>query len=141
MKTPQSSSQLLVEEQGFTLIEVLIALLIMVGAFVTITGAIPAASLIHRAALERETALSLAQFQMEYFLTNPGPYPGDQGTTKSDFVNAGAFPTGYNGSWTAEALTGDVGLTVIVVKVKPPHAPVVEISAIDTTFSNITPGP
>ena len=123
-------------EDGFTLLEILISLLIMTGAFVALAGAIPLAALLHRASLEKEAALALAQYQLEYFLTNPGPYPGDSGET-SAFANASEFPPGYAGSYSAAALAGSTGLTVIVVTVKPPHAPKVELSAIDTTYSNI----
>ena len=125
-------------EEGFTLVESLIALVLMVGAFVTLAGAIPLAAIVHRGALEREQALALAQFQMEYFLTNPGPFPGDSGT-KADFANSSQFPSGYTGSYSASNFAVGSGLTVIVVQVTPPHAPKVELSAIDTTFSNIVP--
>ncbi len=96
----------------------------------------PLSALTHRAALEKETALSLARYQMEYFLTNPGPYPGDSGST-ANFVNAAQFPPGYVGSYSASTLIAGGGLTVIVVSVTPPHGSKVEISAIDTTYSNI----
>lgn len=123
-------------EAGFTLVELMIALLIMTGAFVALAGAIPLAAIVHRAALEREQALSLAQHQMEYFLTNPGPYPGDSGST-SDFANASDFPQGFTGSYLACTPDGAPGLTLIVVSVTPPHAPKIELSAIDTTYANI----
>jgi prepilin-type N-terminal cleavage/methylation domain-containing protein len=123
-------------EEGFTLVELMIALLIMTGAFVALAGALPLAAIVHRAALEREQALSLAQYQLEYFLTNPGPYPGDSGST-SDFANASDFPQGFTGSYAAYAANGAPGLTSIVVTVTPPHAPKVELSAIDTTYANI----
>lgn len=58
------------------MVEMLIAMLILAGSFVAITGAMPLAALMHRAAHERQVALSLAQVQMEYFLTNPGPNAG-----------------------------------------------------------------
>jgi prepilin-type N-terminal cleavage/methylation domain-containing protein len=123
-------------EEGFTLVELMIALLIMTGAFVALAGAIPLAAIVHRAALEREQALSLAQYQMEYFLTNPGPYHGDSGST-SDFANAADFPQGFTGSYSAYIPDGSPGLTLIVVTVTPPHAPKIELSAIDTTYANI----
>jgi prepilin-type N-terminal cleavage/methylation domain-containing protein len=124
--------------KGFTLVETLIAIALMSGVFIAIAGAIPLAALIHRGALEREQALSLAQSQMEFFLTNPGPYPGDSGTQTS-FVNASQFPRGFTGSFSAASLTESPGLTLIVVDVTPPHASKVELSAIDTTFSRLTP--
>lgn len=123
-------------EEGFTLVELMIALLIMTGAFVALAGAIPLAAIVHRGALEREQALSLAQYQMEYFLTNPGPYHGDSGST-SDFANASDFPQGFTGSYSACTPDGAPGLTLIVVTVTPPHAPKIELSAIDTTYANI----
>jgi prepilin-type N-terminal cleavage/methylation domain-containing protein len=123
-------------EDGFTLVEMLISLLIMTGAFVAIAGAIPLASLLHRSSLEQERALALAQYQLEYFLTNPGPYPGDSGTTAA-FANSSEFPSGYTGAYAAYSFAPGSGLTVIVVSVKPPHAPAIELSAIDTTYSNI----
>jgi prepilin-type N-terminal cleavage/methylation domain-containing protein len=125
------------EQHGFTLIETLFAVAIMAGAFLAFASAIPLAALIHRGALEREQALSLAQVQMEYFLTNPGPYPGDRGT-QANFQNAAQFPAGFTGSYTASSFGS--GLTLIVVDVKPSHASKVEISAIDTTFSNLSGG-
>ena len=125
-------------DEGFTLIETLIAIVLLMGAFVAIAGAIPLAALIHRGALEREQALALAQDQMEYFLTNPGPYPGQNGT-QADFVNANQFPPGFTGAYSAASLSPGSGLTVIVVDVTPPHVFKVEISAIDTTYSNATP--
>jgi prepilin-type N-terminal cleavage/methylation domain-containing protein len=123
-------------QKGFTLIEVLIALLILLGSFVMITAAIPLAALVHRSALEREIALSLAQAQMEYFLTNPGPNAGMAGST-ADFINADQFPPGYTGYIAAESFAAGSGLTRIVIRVTAPHGPKVEISAIDTTYSNI----
>jgi Tfp pilus assembly protein PilV len=135
MPTPKTDCS----ESGFTLVETLIAVLLLAGAFVAIVGAIPLASLIHRGALEREEALSLAQSQMEYFLTNPGPYPGQSGV-KGDFVNAREFPSGFTGSYSASRLAAGSGLVVIVVAVTPPHLPMVEISAIDTTYSNVVAG-
>ncbi len=125
-------------QEGFTLVETLIAIVIMAGAFIAIAGAIPLAAMIHRGALEREQALSLAQYQMEYFLTNPGPLAGDTGTRDS-FVNAGQFPLGFTGAYNAYSFAAGSGLTLIVVQVTPPHASKVEISAIDTTFSNLVP--
>jgi len=124
--------------EGFTLVETLIALALMSGVFITLAGAIPLAAMIHRGAFEREQALSLAQYQMEYFLTNPGPYPGDHGT-KTQFINANQFPPGFTGSYAASSFTDSPGLTLIVVDVTPPHAPKVELSAIDTTYSNLAP--
>ena len=121
-------------EDGFTLVETLIAVALMAGAFLALAGAIPLAAMIHRGALERQQAVSLAQVQMEYFLTNPGPFPGDSGT-QDDFQNAAQFPHGFTGSFNAYAF-GTAGLTLIVVDVNTPHASVVELSAIDTTFSN-----
>jgi Tfp pilus assembly protein PilV len=123
------------EQNGFALVETLIALVLMAGAFLTLAGAIPLAALIHRGALERQQAVSLAQVQMEYFLTNPGPYPGDSGT-QADFQNAAQFPPGFTGSYAASSF--GTGLTLIVVDITPPHASKVELSAIDTTFSNLT---
>jgi type II secretory pathway pseudopilin PulG len=130
-------------EDGFTFIETLIALVLMAGAFLALTSAIPLAAMIHRGALERQQAISLAQVQMEYFLTNPGPYPGTCGTqtpgtcgTQANFQNAAQFPNGFTGSYNAYDFGS--GLTLIVVDVKPPHASKVELSAIDTTFSNLT---
>jgi prepilin-type N-terminal cleavage/methylation domain-containing protein len=123
-------------EDGFTLVEMLISLLILTGAFVAIAGAIPLASLLHRSSLEQERALALAQYQLEYFLTNPGPYPGDSGATEA-FANSSQFPSGYTGAYAAYSFASGSGLTVIVVSVKPPHAPAVKLSAIDTTYSNI----
>ena len=122
-------------EGGFTLVETLIALVLMMGAFLALASALPLAAMIHRGALERQQATSLAQVQMEYFLTNPGPYPGDNGT-QADFQNANQFPPGFTGSYTAANF--GIGLTLIVVDVKPPHASKVELSAIDTTYSNLT---
>lgn len=122
-------------EKGFTLIESLIAVGLMAGAFIALAGAIPLASLIHRASLEREQALALAQFQMEFFLTNPGPAVGESGT-KTSFANASKFPSGFTGSYTATRLAGSAGLTLITVDVIPPHTSRVELSAIDTTFTN-----
>jgi prepilin-type N-terminal cleavage/methylation domain-containing protein len=123
-------------QSGFSLIETLIAVVILSGAFAALLAAMPMSALLHRAALERQTSLSLAQYQMEYFLTNPGPYPGDTGT-QSNFMNAAQFPTGYSGSYAASSFTEGSGLTVIVISVTPPHGPKVEISGIDTTYSNI----
>jgi len=125
-------------EGGFGLIEVLIALLIMAGSFVALTTAMPLSALMHRSALERETALSLAQFQLEFFLTNPGPFPGDSGTATA-FANSADFPPNFTGSFSASSLVSGGGLTVIVVSVTPPHGSVVELSAIDTTFTNLIP--
>ena len=121
-------------EEGFTLVETLIAIALLAGAFIALAGTIPLAAMVHRGALEREQALSLAQFQMEYFLTNPGPLPGDTGT-KSAFANASKFPVGFDGSYSASSFAASSGLTLIVVEVTPPHAPKVELSAIDTTLS------
>jgi len=122
-------------ENGFTMVETLIALTLMAGAFLALASAIPLAAMINRGALERQQAVSLAQVQMEYFLTNPGPYPGNSGTQAS-FQNAAQFPPGFTGSYTASSFGS--GLTVIVVDVQPPHASKVELSAIDTTFSDLT---
>jgi prepilin-type N-terminal cleavage/methylation domain-containing protein len=122
-------------QSGFTLVETLIAVVLITGAFLALVTALPLAAMIHRGALERQQAISLAQVQMEYFLTNPGPYPGDSGA-KADFQNADQFPPRYTGSYTASSF--GTGLTLIVVDVKPPHASKVELSAIDTTFSNLT---
>jgi prepilin-type N-terminal cleavage/methylation domain-containing protein len=130
-----STSRTLKAENGFTLVETLIALALMAGAFLSLASAIPLAAMIHRGALERQQAVSLAQVQMEYFLTNPGPYPGDSGTQAS-FQNAAQFPPGFSGSYTASSFGS--GLTLIVVDVQPPHASKVELSAIDTTFSDLT---
>ena len=138
MRTFPTKNQQPIFEAGFSLAETMMAMLLISGAFVAMAGAIPMASVIHRAALERERAMALAQYQLEYFLTNPGPYAGDSGTTTT-FANAGQFPPGYSGSYSASSLGGSPGLTVIVVRVTPPHAPRVELSAIDTTFSNVVP--
>jgi prepilin-type N-terminal cleavage/methylation domain-containing protein len=121
-------------ENGFTLVETLIAMVLMAGAFMALAGAIPLASMIHRGALEREQALSLAQYQMEFFLTNPGPLPGDSGN-QTTFVNASKFPVGFTGRYEASSYATGSGLTLIVVHVTPPHSPEVVISAIDTTFT------
>jgi hypothetical protein len=91
--------------------------------------------MIHRGALERQQATSLAQVQMEYFLTNPGPFPGETGT-KEAFQNKTQFPPGFTGSYNASGL--GQGLTLIVVDVTPPHASMVELSAIDTTVTILT---
>jgi len=123
------------EQQGFTLIETLIAVVLIMGAFLALVTAVPLAAMIHRGALERQQAVSLAQGQMEYFLTNPGPYPGDSGT-QADFQNATQFPSGFTGLYTASSF--GTGLTLIVVDVKPPHASKVELSAIDTTVTILT---
>ena len=123
------------EESGFTLVETLIAIVLMMGAFLAIAGAIPLAAMIHRGALERQIAMSLAQGQMEFFLTNPGPYAGATGT-KADFQNTGQFPAGFTGTFKASAF-GATGLTFIVVDVDPPHASRVELCAIDTTFTKL----
>jgi Tfp pilus assembly protein PilV len=123
------------EQNGFALVEALIAVVLITGAFLALVTALPLAAMIHRGALERQQAVSLAQVQMEYFLTNPGPYPGDSGTG-ADFQNAAQFPPRFTGSYSAFSF--GTGLTLIVVDVKPPHASKVEISAIDTTFSNLT---
>jgi Tfp pilus assembly protein PilV len=122
-------------EQGFTLVESLIAVGLMAGSLIAIAGAIPLSALIHRSALEREQALSLAQFQMEYFLTNPGPMVGESGN-QATFANAAKFPSGFAGSYSATRLPGSAGLTLITVDVIPPHTSRVELSAIDTTFTN-----
>jgi prepilin-type N-terminal cleavage/methylation domain-containing protein len=122
-------------EKGFTLVEIMMALLILLGSFVMITGAMPLAAVVHRSAQERQVALSLAQAQMEHFLTNPGPVAGATGT-QSSFINAAQFPIHYTGYWAGQAFAGGSGLTLIVVRVTPPHGPRVEISAIDTTTSN-----
>jgi hypothetical protein len=119
-------------------VESLIALVILVGAMLSIAGSIPVAALVHRGALERERALALAQFQLEYFLTNPGPIVGESGVTAA-FTNYAQFSTGYTGSYNAYAHATQAGLTVIVVRVTPPHGPAVVVSAVDTTYSNITP--
>lgn len=125
-------------ERGFTLVETLIAILLMAGAFSALAASIPLAAIIHRGALQREQALALAQAQLEFFLTNPGPFAGDQGN-QSNFVNGGQFPPGFTGSFRATQYPGSIGLTLIVVSVTPPNATRVELSAIDTTFSNIVP--
>jgi prepilin-type N-terminal cleavage/methylation domain-containing protein len=130
----QSTLPQINDQQGFTLIETLFAVVLIAGAFLAIVTAIPLASMIHRGALERQQAVTLAQAQMEYFLTNPGPYPGDSGT-KTNFQNAAQFPPGFTGSYAASSF--GTGLTLIVVDVMPPHASKVELSAIDTTYSNI----
>jgi Tfp pilus assembly protein PilV len=124
------------EQSGFSLVETLLAILLMTGAFLALAGAIPLAAMIHRGALERQQAVSLARVQLEYFLTNPGPYPGDAGT-EADFHNSSQFPTGFAGTYAASSFGS--GLTLIVVDVQPPHASKVELSAIDTTFSNLAP--
>jgi prepilin-type N-terminal cleavage/methylation domain-containing protein len=120
-------------QKGFTLVETLIALLIMLGSFIMITGTMPLAAIVHRAAQERQVALSLAQAQLEYFLTNPGPAAGTSGN-KTTFINSAQFPSNYAGSWAGQTFAGGGGLTLIIVSVTPPHGPKVEISAIDTTM-------
>jgi Tfp pilus assembly protein PilV len=137
-KKPTKKQRRYKSEEGFGLVEVLIALLIMAGSFVALTTAMPVSALMHRSALERETALSLAQFQLEFFLTNPGPFPGESGTT-TNFANAADFPPNFTGAYSASSLVAGGGLTVIVVNVTPPHGSMVELSAIDTTFTNLTP--
>ena len=114
------------------------ATIILAGSFIALSTAFPLSALMHRTALEKEVAGSLAQHQMEYFLANPGPFVGVTGTT-TDFINAAEFPTGFSGDFSANAFGGVVGLTQIVVSVTPPHGQKVEISAIDTTYSNLVP--
>jgi prepilin-type N-terminal cleavage/methylation domain-containing protein len=122
-------------QDGFSLVEVLIAVVIMAGALVAVLGILPLSATMHMTANEKATALSLAQNQMEYFLSNPGPYPGDSGTNE-EFFNANQFPPEYTGTFRANSLAAGGGLTLIVVSVKPPHSPKVELSAIDTTYAN-----
>jgi prepilin-type N-terminal cleavage/methylation domain-containing protein len=129
----QSMRHLTDDQHGFTLIETLIAIALMSGAFLALAGAIPLAAIVHRGALEKQQAVSLAQVQLEYFLTNPGPIPGDTGT-KANFKNADQFPPGFTGSYTAANFGFGTALTLIVVDVQPPHSSMVELSAIDTTF-------
>ena len=124
--------------EGFTLIEVLIATMIMAGSFIALSAAFPLAALTHRTALEKEIANAMAQDQMEYFLASPGPVVGTTGV-ETDFVNAANFPPGFTGAFSATAFGGVAGLTQIVVSVTPPHGQKVEISAIDTTYSNLIP--
>jgi prepilin-type N-terminal cleavage/methylation domain-containing protein len=121
------------DQYGFTLIETLIAIALMGGAFLALAGAIPLATMVHRGALERQQAVSLAQVQLEFFLTNPGPLPGETGT-QTNFQNADQFPPGFTGSYTAANFGFGTALTLIVVDVQPPHSSMVELSAIDTTF-------
>jgi len=120
----QNSSQ-----AGFSLVEVLIATVILSGAFVMILGLFPMAALQHRRALEKEISTSLAQGQLEFFLSSPGPSPGTTGTT-TNFSNSAQFPSGYTGTFQAYSLGS---LTTVVVRVTPPHGNGVELSAIDTT--------
>ena len=117
-------------QKGFTLIETMMALVILLGSFVMITGAMPLAAVVHRSAQERQVALALAQDQMEFFLTNPGPSAGTSGTQTS-FYNSARFPPRYTGSWASQAYGG--GLNLIIVSVTPPHSTKVELSAIDTS--------
>jgi prepilin-type N-terminal cleavage/methylation domain-containing protein len=117
-------------QKGFTLIETMMALVILLGSFVMITGTMPLAAVVHRSAQERQVALALAQAQMEFFLTNPGPTAGTNGTQTS-FYNSAQFPPRYTGYWAGQAFGG--GLTLIIVRVTPPHSPKVELSAIDTS--------
>ena len=116
-------------EEGFSLVEVLIATVILCGAFVMILGLFPMAALQHRNALEKEISTSLAQGQLEFFLSSPGPVPGSTGTT-TDFSNTAQFPVGYAGTFQAYSFGS---LTTVVVRVTPPHGNGVELSAIDTT--------
>jgi Tfp pilus assembly protein PilV len=116
-------------EAGFSIVEVLIATVILAGSFVMILGLFPMAALQHRGALEKEIATSLAQGQLEFFLSNPGPVPGASGTT-TNFSNAAQFPSSYSGTFQAYSLGS---LTIVVVRVTPPHGNGVELSAIDTT--------
>ena len=125
-------------DDGFTFVEVLIATVILAGAFVALTSVFPIAALAHRGALEKEIAASLAQHEIEHLLTNPGPFPGTTGVT-ADFVNAAEFPPGYTGTFAASDYLAGPGLTQIVVRVTPPHGPVVQLTAIDTTFQNLVP--
>jgi Tfp pilus assembly protein PilV len=122
----QSSSP---SEAGFSLVEILIATVILAGAFVMILGLFPMAALQHRGALEKEIASSLAQGQLEFFLSSPGPVPGATGTT-TDFSNTAQFPPDYTGTFQAYSMGS---LTIVVVRVTPPHGNGVELSAIDTT--------
>ena len=116
-------------EAGFSLVEVLIATVILTGAFVMILGLFPMAALQHRRALEKEISTSLAQGQLEFFLSSPGPVPGTTGTT-ANFNNSAYFPVGYVGTFQAYAIGS---LTTVVVRVTPPHGNGVELSGIDTT--------
>ncbi len=109
-------------------------MLILLGSFVALTSAFPLAALVHRSSLERSVALSLAQEQMEFYLANPGPAAGMTGT-KNNFVNSAKFPPGYTGTIKAQLLEGEGGLVHLIISVTPPHAPKVEISAIDTTLA------
>jgi prepilin-type N-terminal cleavage/methylation domain-containing protein len=129
---PESRGKPDQSQKGFTLVETMIALLILLGSFVMITGAMPLAAIVHRSAQERQVALSLAQAQLEFFLTNPGPAAGTSGN-QSSFVNSTQFPPRYVGFWAGQTFAGGGGLTMIIVRVTPPHGPKVELSAIDTS--------
>jgi hypothetical protein len=107
----------------------MIALVVLLGSFVMVTAAIPLAALIHRSAQERQVALSLAQYEMEFLLTNPGPAIGGSGN-QTNFANAAQFPGHYTGSYLGQAFAG--GGTLVIVRVSPPRGPQVEISALDT---------
>jgi prepilin-type N-terminal cleavage/methylation domain-containing protein len=126
----QDASQDMKTEKGFTLIEMLIAILILGISFMAFAGSIPLAALIHRGALEKEQAVSLAQAQMEFFLTNPGPATGTTGTN-GNFFNSASFPSGYSGSFRAETLAGTTQI-IITVTVTPPHSSRIQFCAIDT---------
>jgi prepilin-type N-terminal cleavage/methylation domain-containing protein len=117
-------------EAGFTLVEILIAILIMGISFMALAGSIPLSALIYRGALEKEQALSLAQAQMEFLLTNPGPAAGTNGTTES-FINSASFTSGFAGSFRADILAGTTQV-IITVTVTPPHSSRIQLCAIDT---------
>jgi len=112
----------------------MMAMLILLGSFIMITGTMPLAAVVHRAAQERQVALALAQAQMEYFLTSPGPAAGTSGT-QANFINPSQFPSHYTGYWAGQTFAGGGGLTLIIVRVTPPHGPKVELSAIDTSLN------
>jgi prepilin-type N-terminal cleavage/methylation domain-containing protein len=120
-------------QKGFTLVEAMMAMVILLGSFVMLTSALPIASVVHRTTQERQVALSLAQAEMEYLLTNPGPAAGTSGN-QSLFFNQSDFPARYTGRYEGQAFSGGGGLTLIIVSVTPPHGPRVELSAIDTNL-------
>jgi prepilin-type N-terminal cleavage/methylation domain-containing protein len=117
-------------DAGFTLLEILFAILIMGISFMALAGSIPLAALIHRGALEKEQAISLAQAQMEFFLTNPGPVSGTTGTT-GNFFNSASFPSGFSGLFRADTLAGTTQV-IITVSVTPPHSSRIQFCAIDS---------
>jgi prepilin-type N-terminal cleavage/methylation domain-containing protein len=132
---PESCGKPDQSQKGFTLVETMMAMLILLGSFIMLTGTMPLAAVVHRAAQERQVALALAQAQMEFFLTSPGPVAGTSGN-QTTFNNTAQFPSRYTGYWAGQAFAGGGGLTLIIVRVTPPHGPKVELSAIDTSLGN-----